>query len=653
MAENNLAPDSNSIKSDEVYLSETEKNITICESIDETIEDNKTSNERNVSNVSQENLSWKGNEKIHKIADKEQKLSDFINSLKSTEHPIQGPENKPCLLESLPENVQQCKERKCEMSQSLESNVEKTCTTGIEESITDTGKNENDSGSKSVERIEHPSQKHGNDAFFLEPLLEKSQPCKGKEFEMSKSIELNVDKICTACEDEHKIETDQEKKEDDSESKLLESIEHLTQKHGNDACLLQPVPEKAQPFEERESEMSKSIELKVDKIWRASEEESTIRTDKKIIENDPESKSLESIESPLQYHGNDACFLEPVPEEAQACEEEISETSKSLKLNVDKTCTTGTEESTIKTYQERNEYDSASKSVESIEPPIQEHGNDARIFEPVLGMVMTCEDREFETSKSLEPNIDKTCIACEEEPTIETDQERHEGDSASNNIKTSIERTGRSEDSHETDQERHEGDSASNNIKTSIKRTGRSEDSQINEKSSIVWNTQTENKNFSESGKLAATKNEEEFEKSTDLKSAQTNCEVNNRPFRFTKAEQFIGDSCTANPFSVNIRRPVSKRLPKRKLNKATKPATYVLNETVYCTNHCLPVRYWCHQCNAAKCGICVNVVNSRTCANHLDFIMSEHVAKLEVCKYCVLSLHKDALLVVQILRFI
>ena len=623
MAENNLAPDSNSIKSDEVYLSETEKNITICESIDETIEDNKTSNERNVSNVSQENLSWKGNEKIHKIADKEQKLSDFINSLKSTEHPIQGPENKPCLLESLPENVQQCKERKCEMSQSLESNVEKTCTTGIEESITDTGKNENDSGSKSVERIEHPSQKHGNDAFFLEPLLEKSQPCKGKEFEMSKSIELNVDKICTACEDEHKIETDQEKKEDDSESKLLESIEHLTQKHGNDACLLQPVPEKAQPFEERESEMSKSIELKVDKIWRASEEESTIRTDKKIIENDPESKSLESIESPLQYHGNDACFLEPVPEEAQACEEEISETSKSLKLNVDKTCTTGTEESTIKTYQERNEYDSASKSVESIEPPIQEHGNDARIFEPVLGMVMTCEDREFETSKSLEPNIDKTCIACEEEPTIETDQERHEGDSASNNIKTSI------------------------------KRTGRSEDSQINEKSSIVWNTQTENKNFSESGKLAATKNEEEFEKSTDLKSAQTNCEVNNRPFRFTKAEQFIGDSCTANPFSVNIRRPVSKRLPKRKLNKATKSATNVLNETVYCTNHCLPVRYWCHQCNAAKCGICVNVVNSRTCANHLDFIMSEHVAKLEVCKYCVLSLHKDALLVVQILRFI
>jgi hypothetical protein len=683
MAENNLAPDSNSIKSDEVYLSETEKNITICESIDETLEDNKTSNERNVSNVSQENLSWKGNEKIHKIADKEQKLSDFINSLKSTEHPIQGPENKPCLLESLPENVQQCKERKCEMSQSLESNVEKTCTTGIEESITDTGKNENDSGSKSVERIEHPSQKHGNDAFFLEPLLEKSQPCKGKEFEMSKSIELNVDKICTACEDEHKIETDQEKKEDDSESKLLESIEHLTQKHGNDACLLQPVPEKAQPFEERESEMSKSIELKVDKIWRASAEESTIRTDKKIIENDPESKSLESIESPLQDHGNDACFLEPVPEEAQACEEEISETSKSLKLNVDKTCTTGTEESTIKTYQERNEYDSASKSVESIEPPIQEHGNDARIFEPVLGMVMTCEDREFETSKSLEPNIDKTCIACEEEPTIETDQERHEGDSASNNIKTSIERTGRSEDSretdqerhegdsasnniktsiertgrsedsHETDQERHEGDSASNNIKTSIKRTGRSEDSQINEKSSIVWNTQTENKNFSESGKLAATKNEEEFEKSTDLKSAQTNCEVNNRPFRFTKAEQFIGDSCTANPFSVNIRRPVSKRLPKRKLNKATKSATYVLNETVYCTNHCLPVRYWCHQCNAAKCGICVNVVNSRTCANHLDIIMSEHVAKLEVCKYCVLSLHKDALLVVQILRFI
>jgi hypothetical protein len=141
--------------------------------------------------------------------------------------------------------------------------------------------------------------------------------------------------------------------------------------------------------------MSKSIELKVDKIWRASEEESTIRTDKKIIENDPESKSLESIESPLQYHGNDACFLEPVPEEAQACEEEISETSKSLKLNVDKTCTTGTEESTIKTYQERNEYDSASKSVESIEPPIQEHGNDARIFDPVLGMAMTCEDRDL------------------------------------------------------------------------------------------------------------------------------------------------------------------------------------------------------------------------------------------------------------------
>jgi hypothetical protein len=36
--------------------------------------------------------------------------------------------------------------------------------------------------------------------------------------------------------------------------------------------------------------MSKSIELKVDKIWRTSEEESTIRTDKKINENDPESK---------------------------------------------------------------------------------------------------------------------------------------------------------------------------------------------------------------------------------------------------------------------------------------------------------------------------------------------------------------------------
>lgn len=44
--------------------------------------------------------------------------------------------------------------------------------------------------------------------------------------------------------------------------------------------------------------------------------------------------------------------------------------------------------------------------MESIEPPIQEHGNDARIFDPVLGMAMTCEDREFETSKSLEPNID-------------------------------------------------------------------------------------------------------------------------------------------------------------------------------------------------------------------------------------------------------
>jgi hypothetical protein len=88
---------------------------------------------------------------------------------------------------------------------SLESNVEKKCTTGTEESITDTGKNEKDSGSKSVERIEHPSQNHGNDTRFLEPLLEKTQPCKGKEFEMSTSIELNVDKICTACEDEHKI----------------------------------------------------------------------------------------------------------------------------------------------------------------------------------------------------------------------------------------------------------------------------------------------------------------------------------------------------------------------------------------------------------------------------------------------------------------
>jgi hypothetical protein len=128
---------------------------------------------------------------------------------------------------------------------------------------------------------------------------------------------------------------------------------------------------------------------------------------------------------------------------------------------------------------------------------------------------------------------------------------------------------------------------------------------------------------------------------------------VNNRPFRFTKAEQFIGDSCAANHFSVNIRLPVSKRFRKRKLNKATKSATYVLNETVYCTNHCLPVIYWCHQCNAANCGICVNVVNSRTCANHLDIIMSEQVAKLEVCKYLVLSLHKDALLVVQILRCI
>jgi hypothetical protein len=97
--------------------------------------------------------------------------------------------------------------------------------------------------------------------------------------------------------------------------------------------------------------------------------------------------------------------------------------------------------------------------------------------------------------------------------------------------------------------------------------------------------------------------------------------------FAALQSEQFIGDSCAANPFSVNIRLPVSKRFPKRKLNKATKSATYVLNETVYCTNHCLPVRYWCHQCNAAKCGICVNVVNSRTCANHLGIIMSEHVA--------------------------
>ena len=343
MAENNLSPDSNSIKSDEVYLSETEKNITICESIDETLEDNKTSNEKNVSNVSQENLSWKGNEKIHKIADKEQKLSDFLNFLKSTEHPIQGPENKPCLLESLPENVQQCKERKCEMSQSLESNVEKKCTTETEESITDTGKNEKDSGSKSVERIEHPSQNHGNDTRFLEPLLEKTQPCKGKEFEMSTSIELNVDKTST---------------------------------------------------------------------------------------------------------------------------------------------------------------------------------------------------------------------------------------------------------------------------------------------------------------------------KSTDLKSAQTNCEVNNRPFRFTKAEQFIGDSCAASPFSVNkvqcaIGLPVGKRLPEREIKMVAKSATCVLNETVYCTNHGLPFRYWCHQCNAAKCDICVNVVHSRTCANHLVITMSEHVAKREVCKYFVLSLHKDALLVVQILRCI
>jgi hypothetical protein len=73
---------------------------------------------------------------------------------------------------------------------------------------------------------------------------------------------------------------------------------------------------------------------------------------------------------------------------------------------------------------------------------------------------------------------------------------------------------------------------------------------------------------------INATKNEEEFEKSTDLKSAQKNCEVNNRPFRFTKAEQFIGDSCAANHFSVNIRLPVSKRFRKRKLNKATKSAT-------------------------------------------------------------------------------
>jgi hypothetical protein len=49
----------------------------------------------------------------------------------------------------------------------------------------------------------------------------------------------------------------------------------------------------------------------------------------------------------------------------------------------------------MKTYQERNEYDSASKSVESIEPPIQEHGNDACIFDPVLGMAVTCEDRDL------------------------------------------------------------------------------------------------------------------------------------------------------------------------------------------------------------------------------------------------------------------
>lgn len=555
MAENNLSPDSNSIKSDEVYLSETEKNITICESLDETLEDNKTSNERNVSNVSQENLSWKGNEKIHKIADKEQKLSDFINSLKSTEHPIQGPENKPCLLESLPENVQQCKERKCDMSHSLESNVEKKCTTETEESITDTGKNENDSGSKSVERIEHPSQKHGNDTCFLEPLLEKAQPCKGKEFEMSKSIELNVDKICTAYEDEQKIETDQEKKEDDSESKLLESIEHLTQKHGSDACFLQPVPEKAQMNEENEFEMSKSVELNFDKTSTNGTEKSIIDTGKN--ENDSGCKSMEHIEPPPQDHGKDACFLEPVPEKAQPFEERVSEMSKSIELKVD-----------------------------------------------------------------------KIWRASEEESIIRTDQEGHEDDSASNNIKTSIERT------------------------------GRSEDSQINEKSSIVWNTQTENKYFSESGKLAATKNEEEFEKSTDFKSVQTNCEVNNHPFRFKKAEQFIGDSCAANPISINkvqcaIRLPVNKSLPKRELNKATQSATYVLNETVYCTNHRLPVRYWCPQCITAKCGRCVNVVYSRTCANHLVITMSEHVEKREVCKYFVLSLHKDALLVVQILQCI
>jgi hypothetical protein len=89
--------------------------------------------------------------------------------------------------------------------------------------------------------------------------------------------------------------------------------------------------------------------LKVDKIWRTSEEESTIRTDKKINENDPESKSLESIEPPPQDHGNDTCFLEPVPEKAQPFEERESEMSKSIELKVDKIWRASEEESTIRT----------------------------------------------------------------------------------------------------------------------------------------------------------------------------------------------------------------------------------------------------------------------------------------------------------------
>jgi hypothetical protein len=106
---------------------------------------------------------------------------------------------------------------------------------------------EDDSESKLLESIEHLTQKHGNDACFLQPVPEKAQMNEENEFEMSKSVELNVDKTSTNGTEKSIIDTG--KNENDSGCKSMEHIEPPPQDHGKDACFLEPVPEKAQPFE--------------------------------------------------------------------------------------------------------------------------------------------------------------------------------------------------------------------------------------------------------------------------------------------------------------------------------------------------------------------------------------------------------------------